>query len=135
MKEQHTLEFANLYVYDSYIIAEIFEGIDFNTELNTTLLDFCKQTFGDTPYGYISNRVHSYAVDPTVYSQSAAYPNLAAIAVVAHNEIGRINAEIEKLFFQKKFEHFKSLDRARIWMKEALTTIQTEEPNQPRSFE
>lgn len=114
------LDFGKVYAYENILIAKLDEGILFDVESNKKLLQIGQEIFEDKPYGYISHRVNSYAVDPMVYMESAANENLKAIAVVSESEITRKNAEgVEKKFYKDNncFEVFQTLEEAVAWIK------------------
>lgn len=115
-----TFEFGNVQIRGNIVIAMMNEGILFDTSYNTQLLSFCKEQFGNTPYGYISFRKNSYAVDPTVYLQTAENANVQAIAVVSQEEIQKYNITVEKQFFNHPFEFFENLAQATNWMNNVL---------------
>ena len=116
MTKKYSLSFASIQVFEDFIIAEMFEGINFDNSVNEVLLDIFQMHFPDRPFGYISNRVNSYSVDPTVYMRTAGNKNLVAIAVVATDEIKKLNANVEKLFFNREFEYFEDLTTAKDWI-------------------
>lgn len=113
------LDFGKVWFKDNILIAELNEGILFDVENNRQLLEIGKKTFQDKPYGYISNRVNSYAVNPLVYRESAKTGNLKAIAVVSTNVVCRNNAVLEKQFYRDSnpFEIFSTLGEAFEWMR------------------
>ncbi|MFT5752492.1 MAG: hypothetical protein ACI86L_002005 [Dokdonia sp.] len=115
-----TFEFGNVQIIDNIVIAVMNEGILFGTSYNTQLLSFCEEQLGSKPYGYISFRKNSYAVDPTVYLQTAQNTNIRAIAVVSEQDIQKYNVTIEKQFFNHPFEVFESLAQATNWMHNVL---------------
>jgi hypothetical protein len=116
------LEFGKVWFIDNILIAELDEGILFDVENNKKLLEIGRETFALKPYGYISNRVNSYAVNPMVYLESANAPQLKAIAVVSANETCKQNAILERQFYKENnlFEIFSTLDEAIDWMKKQL---------------
>ncbi|HSP40412.1 MAG TPA: hypothetical protein VLN46_03190 [Gillisia sp.] len=107
---------------DNILIAELNEGILFDVENNRQLLEIGKRTFQEKPYGYISHRVNSYAVNPLVYLESADTNNLKAIAVVTNSVVSKNNAVLEKQFYRdsNSFEIFSSLEEAFDWMRTQL---------------
>lgn len=114
------LDFGEVTILDRILIAEMKEGILFDTVQNKKLLELGVEYFKEEAYGYISNRTNSYAVDPLVYFDSANIRNLKAIAVVSSNEITRLNAiKVEQPFYKKEnaFGVFSNLDQALNWMK------------------
>ncbi len=108
--------FGTVILYEDFAIVEINEGIIYNTEHNEILINIGKSHFGNRPFGYISNRVHSYSLDPTVYLKSGKVDNLKAIAIVSENPRNRTTAELEKTFYCKHFEVFDNLEEAKSWM-------------------
>ena len=120
MSEHIALEFGEITIHENILIAKLDEGVLFDLESNQKLLDLGSKIFQGKNYGYISHRVHSYAVDPMVYRESADVENLKAIAVVSENEMTRRNANhVEKKFYKDNncFEVFKTLEEAVQWMK------------------
>lgn len=122
MKKVIELEFGKVQIYDNLLVAELNEGILLDVENNRTLLAIGYTEFCGNPYGYISNRTYSYAVDPLVYRESAEFPSLKAIAVVSASSIGRQSAEVERKFYKDKgtFEIFESFEEAYSWINTAL---------------
>lgn len=115
------LEFGRVWFLENILIAELDEGILFDVENNRKLLQIGSETFREQPYGYISNRKNSYAVNPMVYIESANAPNLKAIAVVSQSEICKQNAVLERQFYKENhFEVFSNLEEAIDWMKSQL---------------
>ena len=89
------LDFGTIKVFDHLLVSELKEGILFDVNSNRKLLDLGAEEFKGKPYGYISHRINSYAVDPLVYRESADYSSLKAIAVVTTTPIGIQCAEVE----------------------------------------
>jgi hypothetical protein len=116
------LEFGSVTFLDNIQIAELNEGILFDTPQNQELIDLAREQYNDEPYGYISNRVNSYSVNPIIYMEAANISNLVAIAIVSNNPIVGKNAQIEKQFFKNRnsFEFFETLEEAVTWMKKQL---------------
>lgn len=112
------LDFGKVWFKDNILIAELNEGILFDVENNRQLLEIGKATFQEGPYGYISHRLNSYAVNPMVYLESANAANLKAIAVVTNSVVCKNNAVLEKQFYRdsNSFEIFSTLDEALQWM-------------------
>lgn len=117
--EAINLDFGKVSFIDNILIAELNEGVLFDVESNRVLLELGKKTFEGQPYGYISNRVNSYAVNPMVYLESAAAPTLKAIAVVTLDDVGKQNAFLEKQFYKENnsFGIFGTLEEALEWIR------------------
>jgi len=118
-----TLNFGTVTVHDQLLIAEMNEGIVFDIPDNEQLLSLGSNIFGDKPYGYISNRVNSYSINPTVYLQTAQRSNIKAIAVVGSSESKIASTAVEKQFFKLPFEVFTTLEEARAWLQTTLKQL------------
>lgn len=113
------LDFGKITIIDNILIAELNEGILFDVENNRKLLNLGNRIFKGMPYGYISNRVNSYAVNPMIYLESSSTINLKAIAVVSSNPVCQQNTLLEKQFYKEEdsFEVFDNLEAAINWIK------------------
>lgn len=122
IKSALKLEFGTVTFLDNIQITELNEGILFDIPHNQELLALARERFNDQPYGYISNRVNSYSVNPMIHLDSANVSNLAAIAIVSSNPVVQQNALIEKQFFKNRssFQVFNNLEEAVSWMKQQL---------------
>ena len=118
MKESLTFDFCNMTIYDNYIITVINEGITLLEKHNSILIKVAESYFVDKPFIYITNRINSYSVDPKIYFNTAQIPNLKGFAVVTNNYQAKVNAKIEKMFFNKPFEIFTEVEDAITWANE-----------------
>lgn len=118
-KTELKLDFGKLIFIDNILVAELNEGILLDVEKNRILLKIGRKVFKNGSYGYISNRVNSYAVNPMIYLDSSSTPTLKAIAVVSTNPICRQNTMLERQFYKNNnsFEVFKTLEEAINWIK------------------
>jgi hypothetical protein len=116
------LQFGSVTFFENIQIAELNEGILFDIPHNQEILELAREQFDNKPYGYISNRVNSYSVNPMIHLESANVSNLIAIAIVSRNPVVKQNCIIEKQFFRNSssFEVFETLDEAVNWMKHQL---------------
>lgn len=123
MKNIYELDFGTIKVFDNLLVSELKEGILFDVESKRQLLEIGSREFQGKPYGYISNRLFSYAVDPMVYREFATYSPLRAIAVVTREGIGWKSAQLEKSFCtdQNRFKIFTSYEKALQWVAATLT--------------
>lgn len=121
------LDFGTVRISSNVLVAELKEGILLDVSSNRKLLEIGHLEFKGNPYGYISHRIFSYAVDPLVYRESAEFPALKAIAVVSPSAIGRQSAELERKFYRDRgtFEIFESFEEAHSWIKIALSSAQS----------
>ena len=108
------LSFCTLLTSDNIIIAEINEGVVLNQDMSDDIIYFSSVVFKNNPFVYITNRINSYAVDPTIYKGVSQVETLKGFAVVSTTLSAR-NAEIERLFLNKPFEIFSDLEDAKRW--------------------
>lgn len=116
------LDFGKITIIDNILIAELNEGILFDVEDNRKLLKLGNKIFKGMPYGYISNRVNSYAVNPMIYLDSSSTLSLKAIAVVSNNPVCHKNTFLEKQFYKEEdsFEAFDTLEAAIHWIRSKI---------------
>lgn len=110
-------DFGEFMLYENYVIGIINEGVVFSKKEHEVLMEICSEQYKNSPFGYISNRIHSYTIDPMIYMNMSTHDNFIAIAVVCNNNkmIEQIS-KIEELFFDKHFEHFDNLNTAQEWV-------------------
>lgn len=105
---------------DNIVIGTINEGVHLTSKLSQIIVLTIFKYLGDLPMVYITNRVNSYSVDPTMYKTISKIKNLVGFGVVCPKNIKADIAKIEKLFYSNKFQEFKTLDEAMIWAKKLL---------------
>lgn len=109
-------EFCEANIFRNFVIASMKEGITVKPEHNIDLEMIAEKYYKGKKFGYITDRVNSYAVDPLVYIETSKIPNLVAFAVVAINGLKESNIKVEKLFLSKPFRNFSTLDEAKDWV-------------------
>lgn len=118
-------EFGEIRVFKSFVVVVMKEGITVMPKYNDDLVNISEKYFKDTLFGYVTYRKNSYAVNPLVYLKTSEIKNLAAFAVVCADGLKSSNLELEKLFFKKPLEHFRSLDDAKNWVNEIIDNEKT----------
>jgi hypothetical protein len=116
-------------IHDNYLVTVMHEGITVSIEANKILTDLVEVYFKDKPFVYITHRKNSYAVDTSIYKETAKIPNLIGFSVVSKKGMALTNASIEKRFFSKPFEIFEELDEAIAWSKK-MCENHLQNPNQ-----
>lgn len=123
--EKYISKVGTYYFYERFIIGEINEGINFTSKMFEKTLTIALQHYGTKkPFGYISNRIHSYSVFPLDYlnCDEQFMDNFKAYAIVTYTETSQLSTNIEKRFAQKPFEQFNKLDHAILWMEELIAS-------------
>ena len=104
------------YIYSKYAIGVIHEGINLtNLQQLSILVAVCEKHFGLQEFVYISYRLNSYSIDPTLYSYLLEMKNLAGIGIVTRNELYKQNFKVEKVFYSKNMRIFDKLEEAIKW--------------------
>ncbi|MFC4723623.1 hypothetical protein ACFO5O_14940 [Geojedonia litorea] len=117
-------QYSEIQIYDNYMIVTMNEGITVLPKHNQILINIVNRYFKKKSFVYITHRLNSYSVDPAIYFETSKIPNLLGFAIVSKNYKAKLNAEIEKLFFNKPFEIFNSMELAILWAKTITGTNQ-----------
>ena len=119
--EEH--DFGKLIVGDRFVIGEMKEGSDIHLDTVTRIIDIANSHFKGERWAYISNRIHSYSLQPLVYRQAFEFEkNMVAFAVVTNQDPKLVMAEMEKKIVEERFNfsYFGELDRAITWIKSVI---------------
>ena len=122
--ETKKYDFGTLKIADHFIIGEMNENTDIQLNTVSRIIEIANNTFHGEKWGYISNRVHSYSLNPLVHEQAPKFEkNMVAFAVVINSEAGQMNAELEKFISNEQylFESFYDLEEAINWIKQILS--------------
>jgi hypothetical protein len=114
-------DFCKIHVYDNYLIAVMNEGITVTSKHNAILQNIANVYYKNKPFVYLTHRIHSYSVDPAIYTETSKIENLVGFGVISKDFKAKSNAEIEKLFLSKPFEIFDSIEDAIVWVKQILS--------------
>ena len=90
---------GTIFFFNHIAVVELKEGVHFDINNSSLIIDELKSYFGSRPYGVIANRINSYSVnliDTPLFREHAK--NLCAYAVVGHNLAGKMNAKFENRF-------------------------------------
>lgn len=110
-----TYSFGKVTIYDNYLIAVMNEGITVTPDLNDVLATIADTYYKNKSFVYITHRVHSYAVDPSIYFKTSQIPNLVGFAVVSGQKIVIDNTDLESSFLSKPFKSFTIMEDAITW--------------------
>ena len=116
-----TYDFCIIEVHDNYVVVVMKEGITVKPENNKVLEEIANDYYEDRYFGYITYRKNSYAVDPRIYFETSKIKNLIGFAVVAPRKIAKQTAELERIFLQKPFRYFDTMNEATDWINSLIT--------------
>ncbi|UJH69311.1 STAS/SEC14 domain-containing protein [Allomuricauda sp. SCSIO 65647] len=118
--KEYQLDIGTVQVYDNYMVSSFDEGATLTLERAYQIIGISEIHFRNRPFGYISLRKNSYAIDPIIYTYLRGLDNLKAFAIVSKKEIDMHNFKIEKLFYKKNMEFFIEYENAVVWVKKRL---------------
>ena len=120
MPKNVIIEFAKITIHNRFMVVEVNKGEHLTPQHHDVLEEVAKIYFKNDSFIYITHRKNSYSVDPVIYKKTSQIKNLLGFAVVADVPVAKGNAEVEKLFLNKPFEIFQSLNNAISWAKSIL---------------
>ncbi len=115
MITSYNLSFCKAEIHKDYVLTIMKEGITVMPKYNELLLMLADQYYQNKPFVYISNRIHSYSVDPAIHIEMAKITNLVGVAVISNDPWQKMQTELEKSFLKKEFKLFNSLPLALEW--------------------
>ena len=115
--KQYLLSFGKFDIYEKFMVGTVHYGVHLDKKMIGELLLISDVHFKGA-FGYISNRIHSYSVDPFNYKEVDKLPNFKALAIVGNTNLSKDLFSIEKDFFNGPMAYFEKMDDAILWMKE-----------------
>ncbi len=111
----YEFEFCHVEVYKDYVITVMKEGIIVTPEFITQMSFIAEKHFENNVFVYISYRVNSYALNPTLYFEVNKLDNLIALAIVSKDPKQWNQSKIERTFVDRELEQFDTLEEALEW--------------------
>lgn len=105
-----------LELYENFIVVTIREGVLFDTAELQAIHEIFDTFYPTTNFGYISNRINDYTINPTCYFESSKYPRLLGMAIICNTESGKRMANYEKSFYKRPYEVFESMETGEQWI-------------------
>lgn len=104
-------EVGILHFFNHIAVIEFNEGVHLDLSSVKGTIKELINYFGETkPFGVVANRINSYSVSTLdIKDAREALPNLSAYGIVSYNEAGRMSAEIESNFCDRKDICFNDL--------------------------
>ena len=118
--QEYALEVGKIQVYDDYLVSIFDEGATLTLERAYQIIGISEIHFKNRPFGYISLRRNSFAIDPKVYTYLRELENLKAFAIASVKEIDMHNFNIEKMFYKKPMKFFIKYENALTWVKRRI---------------
>jgi hypothetical protein len=115
---EKNLGYGDFYFCDKFVIVEIANEIHVDWTALQRIANYILNFYGNSKkIGYISNKVNSYSIDPTIWIKfDEEYDFIAGAAIICYTKIDYINATIEKSFSRKNLKPYESLETAVNWI-------------------
>ncbi|MDH7446835.1 hypothetical protein [Aquimarina sp. 2201CG14-23] len=120
MIKSYVLDFCQIEIHKDYLKVIINEGVTVSPKHNDVLLDIVEKHFKNKAFVYITHRLNSYSINPTIYLETAKIKNLIGFAVVSSDPQQKLQTKVEKTFFNKEFRQFDTMESALTWKKKLL---------------
>ena len=114
---EYLLDVGKIQVFDNYLVSIFDKGATLTLERAYQIIGISEIHFRDKNFGFISHRINSYAIDPTVYTYFRQLESLKAFAVVSKKEVDMHNFHIEKLFYKNPMKYFIDYQKALKWVR------------------
>ena len=115
MEETLSFDFCTITLHENFVVVVMKEGVNITPDYQDVFIEVTETYYANKSFVYITNRIHSYSVDPKVYREIEKIKNLKGLAVVSKNYQAKLNAQIERMFFNKPFEIFTNISDAYKW--------------------
>ncbi|MEW7292788.1 hypothetical protein [Aquimarina sp. 2304DJ70-9] len=120
MITSYNFDYCLAEIYDDHIRVYINEGVTVVPEHIAELSFVTNKHFKNKFYVYLAIRINSYTIDPMIYIESNKIKNLLGIAIVSNDPKQKSQAKIEKVFTNKRFQQFETLEEALFWKDEVI---------------
>jgi hypothetical protein len=110
--------FGTLKIYSTYMISEFNKDIKVTAKIAYKIIDEGNKHFNGKQWGYISNRFHTYTVNPAIYTELLKLRDtIVAYAVVSYRKETELVVLAEQAFIGSDydFQVFDNLNHAIAW--------------------
>lgn len=133
--ETINLDFVKLEIYGNYIVTTVNEGVVFDDKKLDEVHKIFDKYFKHKPFGYISNRVFDYTVNPTSFIYTLQYENLVGTAIVCYNDKSYLNAQFESKLHNCEMKVFHYETKALEWISAQLESYKKKQAYKPGSVQ
>lgn len=119
--------FADVFVFEKFVISEIKEGIVFNWEDHAKLIIKDVIAVLDTDGSdltYVSNRIHSYSVMPQDWIKFFKNEySLKGYCVISNKKTSMLSFMVESLFFNNRMKRFTNIYEAVNYLEKGVNEV------------
>lgn len=128
MVKRFEYDFGSGEYHPNFVIFESARGVDIDENMAKTVLENCKEFYGDKPYGLISCRNDIRSVRSPRHYKQVKPKELIAIAVVSEDSGPTPNIIEEQQLYDGPFSFFRHVDQARRWMESFFDELSIDKP-------
>lgn len=115
------IDFAHFDLHENYLVATIKEGVVFDTPHLIKFHEIFDKHYYNRPFGYISNRINDYTINPTCYIETKKFSSkIVGVATLCYSEVTYINANFAERFFDWPHKAFYTMDECVEWIESLL---------------
>ena len=128
---EHRLAIGTFRFYHNLVIGRIDEGQQVTLDSALPVIAIGIEFYNrKRPAVYLSDRQHSYSMDPTLHLEAhKLFPFLLGYGVVAYNDINRRVAELEQQFVPCPSGIFDSMDAGLAWTMQLIGEQEKSRPH------
>ena len=109
------LDFTKLEIYEDYLVSTVNEGVLFDTPELEQFNSIIDTYFQGKKFGFISNRVNDYTINPTCIMKTSKNHGLLGVAVLCYTKSSFDNSLFVKKFYSKPYKAFYTLEECKQW--------------------
>lgn len=111
------LEFGEFFFFEHFVVGEILEETILDYHKAAYLLSTIEEFYqNNVPEYYISNKIFSYSIDPSLWTKIAPRIKTLNYLIIEETPSAKINTTFEKMFFEGPMLKFNSVDDAIRWV-------------------
>lgn len=114
------LDFTQFEIHPHYIISTVKEGVLVDAEKMNQINEVFSIYYKDKKFGYISNRINDFTVNPTCFLKASKVDNLVGMALLCYSEASVKTALFESSFYPRPSEVFFTKQSCISWIEEQL---------------
>ena len=114
---EHNLDIGNFRFYRNFVVGRIREGTQITLDNAIPVMAIGVEYYNqECPAVYLSDRTHSYSIDPTLHLEvGKLFPFLLGYGVVVYDDLNERVARLEQRFVRCPSGIFRSMDQAFAW--------------------
>lgn len=119
---EHDLGFGIYRFYKNIAIGVVREGVTISLDKALQIMALGIEYYRhEKAIVYISDRKHSYSLDPTIHLETKSlFPQMVGYAVVCYDDLNYRIAQLEQRFVTCSSQRFRSMEQAKAWARQCI---------------